>query len=489
MTRTQEFALSGVGMEGRIGPLYTTLFYSDVKKDGIFNPDGTINQYLLMIPLFSEDAMADQTTESGQPFGIRRNGIEEKLLGGNLKFMLGTGSFIGLTGYEARYNRGFRADVQTLVNRTDLLEARDSEIFAGYTSVFEDPTSGEVQEYKWRRVFGGEFQTVFSNVALQGEYAFLQDPRRNFFDKDNPDAWIVNAFTQWDNLSVLAIYRDVDLAFDNPYNRIFCNDNRYEQTILDAPFRLENPLYTFLELRTPQSKPEKGLFFDTRYRVSRHITMTGFQFDQWQRQADGQDQMRYTFRAEFQPIFNLRLRVRHRFSSRSEWLTSDVRNFKNWETRWQLITLLPNYNRLEFGYMASNVTFPSRPRLSGTDEPGDSAVGLAAAPANAFWVRYEHNLTPGLRFQAATAMYDGFFWNFEGTEFFLLDGNAYRNWFMVESRLGDRLLFQAKVTRDHNLPWTYLDVRRFNDPSGRDPDADYASKDLTYFRLQLDYTF
>jgi hypothetical protein len=371
-----------------------------------------------------------------------------------------------------------------------LLEARDSEIFAGYTSVFEDPASGEIKEYKWRRVFGGEFQTVFSNVALQGEYAFLQDPRNNFFDKDNPDAWIVNAYTQWDNLNVLAIYRDVDLAFDNPYNRIFGNDRRYEQTILDAPFRLENDLYTFLELRTPQTKPEKGFFVDTRYRVSRHITMTGFQFDQWKRKADGQDQQRYTLKAEFQPIFNLRLRVRHRFSSRSEWLSSDVRKFRNWETRWQLITLLPNYNRLEFGYMTSNVTFPSRPRLVGTDEPGgDSAVGLAAAPANAFWVKYEHNLTPGLRFLVATSLYDGFFWNFEGTEFFLLDGNAYRNWFMVESRLGDRLLFQAKVTRDHKIPLTKLDVRRFNDEWGRNPDAEYVTRDLTYFRLQLDYTF
>ena len=490
LTRTQEFALNGVALEGRIGQLHTTLFYSDAKKDGILNPDGTINQYTLMIPRFSEEFLATQTTESGEPFGLKRDAIEEKILGGNLKFLLGTGTYLGLTGYEARYNRGFRADVTTLVNRTDLLEARDSEIFAGYTSVFDEPGSGGTKEYKWRRVFGGEFQTVVNNVALQAEYAFLQDPRHSFFNKKNPDAWIVNAYTQFEDLSLLAIYRDIDLAFDNPYNRAFSNDNRYEQTLLDAPYRLENDLYSFLELRTPQPKPEKGLFFDTRYRVSRHLTMTGFQFDQWQRQADGMDQQRYTFRAEFQPIFNLRLRVRHRVSSRSELLPPDVRRFRNWETRWQLITLLSNYNRLEFGLMTANVVFPPRPRLSGPPEPGaDSAVGLAADPGTAFWVAYEHNLTQGLRFLMATEIYDGFFWNFEGNEFFLLDGKAFRNWFQVESRLGDRLLFQVKVTRDHNLPQTYVDVRYFNDPWGSEPDATYAPKDVTHFRLQLDYTF
>lgn len=44
--------------------------------------------------------------------------------------------------------------------------------------------------------------------------------------------------------------------------------------------------------------------------------------------------MRYTIKGEYQPIFNLRLRVRHRFSSRSEMDPADVRKFRNWETRW-----------------------------------------------------------------------------------------------------------------------------------------------------------
>ena len=493
LSRTQEFGLTGAALEGRIGPLYTTLFVSSGKKDAILNPDGTVNQYVLMIPRLSENYLNTQETASGtQPFGLTRDAFQEDIFGGNLKFMLATGSYIGLTGYEARYDRGFRADVATLVqaDEFDQLQARDSEIFAGYTSVFDDPQTGVRQEYKWRRVFGGEFQTVFKNVGLQGEYAFLQDPRNSFFNKDNPDAWIVNAYSQWDDLYLLAIYRDYDLAFDNPYHRAFSNDNRYEQTLLDSPFRLENDLYTFLSFRTPQAKPEKGLFMEARYRFSRHLTLTRFQFDQWTRQADGMDMQRYTINAEYQPIFNIRLRLRQRFSSRSEMLSSDVRRFRNWETRLRLITLLSNYNRLELGFMTSNVQFPPRPRLSGTAEPYNATtVGLADAPSMAFWGVYEHNLTPGLRFQLGTYIYDGFFWNFEGNEFFLLDSASFRNFFQVISRVSDSMLFQLKVTYDHALPQTWIDIRRFNEPWGFEPDSYYVTKNVAHFRLQLDYTF
>jgi len=137
------------------------------------------------------------------------------------------------------------------------------------------------------------------------------------------------------------------------------------------------------------------------------------------------------------------------------------------------------------------VMFPARPRLGGTDEAdeGSPAVGTAGMPAHAFEARYEHNLTDGIKLTFASSVYDGFLWNFEGNEFVLLDGNGFRNWFKIESRVSERLLFQLKITRDHNLPKTYVDVRQFGDSSGNEPDANYAPKDDTIVRLQMDYTF
>ncbi len=334
------------------------------------------------------------------------------------------------------------------------------------------------------------------NVSVQGEYAFIQDPRNSLFHKDNPDAYIINAYSQWDNLHLLAIWRDSDVGFDNPYNRSFSNDSRYEMTLLDAPYRLADDAYTLIESETPQAKPEKGIFLETRYRISRKLILNGLQFDKWTRKADGADLMRYTIKGEYQPIFNLRFRVRHRFSSRSENDPNDVRKFKNWETRWQLITLLSNYNRLQFTYMTSNVMFPARQRLSGTPEPGDSVfasgtpgVGTNGSPSKAFEVKYDHQLTSGLKLTFASSIYDGFFWNFEGNEFVLLTGNGFRNWFKVESRVSERLLFQLKVTRDHGLPRTYIDVRRFGSEEGPTPESSYSPADQTFVRLQMDYTF
>ena len=488
LSRSYEYALNGAAAEGSWGPVQLSAFVAGGDKDGIINADGTINRYVVMRPRPGETWLEDRTV-AGIPTGLRRAAFHEDMLGGNLKVMVAPGSFVGLSGYEARYDRGFRADETLLVSDTSLLEARDAEIWNGYTSVYVDD-QGETQTAKFRRVLGAEAQAVVANVAVQGEYAFLQNPRNGLFDKDNPDAYVVNAFSQWDNLHLLAIWRDYDIGFDNPYARAFSNDSRYEMTLLDSPYRLNDDLYTWLETGTPQPKAEKGLFLDMRYRLSRNLILSGLQFDQWTRKADGADLMRYTLKGEYQPIFNLRLRVRHRYSSRSELDPDDVRKFRNWETRWQAIFLLSGNNRLGFMYMTSNVMFPPRARLGGTAVPGagDPSVGTAGAPAHAFEVRYEHNLSPGLQVSFASSVYDGFLWNFEGNEFVLLDGNGFRHWVQIESRVSDRLLCQLKVTRDHNLP-REVDVRYFGDPFGNDPDASRVPGDDTTVRLQMDYTF
>jgi len=229
LSRSFEFDLTGVAAEGSWGPVQLSLFAAGGEKDGILNPDGTINRYIIMRPRPLQEQLDDRPITSG----LRRDAFREDMLGGNLKVMLAPGTFLGVTGYEARYDRGFRADASELVIDTSLLDARDSEISNAYTSVFTN-ASGETQTFKFRRVLGAEAQTVFANVALQGEYAFLQDPRNSVFNSKNPDAYVVNAFSQWENLHLLAIYRDYDVGFDNPYSRAFSNDSRYEMTLLDS---------------------------------------------------------------------------------------------------------------------------------------------------------------------------------------------------------------------------------------------------------------
>ena len=497
LSRSHEYALTGVAVEGAAGPIHATFFSSWEKKDGILNTpdpvtgDVTVNRYVTMEPRLENSLLDNRLTDTFEPTGLRRDAFEEDIVGGNIKLMLGTATYVGITGYEAKYDKAFSPDPATLVADLGKLETRDSEILAGYNSVEIDPETGERTFHKFRRVYGAEFQTVFDNVAFQGEYGVLQDPKSNLFHGDNKDALVLNGYAQWDDLHLLGIFRDYDLGYDNPYNRAFANDNRYEQTLLDAPYRMKDDLYSWLSLNEPQPKPEKGIFLQTRYRISRSLILNGLEYDQWQRQADGTDLTRYTVKVEYQPIFNLRLRMRHRYSSRSESDISDVRWFQSWESRWELISMLSNYDRLKFMYMTSNVWFPPRQRLSGTPEPGStgSGLGTAAIPAHAFQVMYEHHFTPYVRLLVSTEMYDGFLWNFEGNEFVVVDGRGFRNWAKIESRVSERLLFQLKVMRDHNLPLTYLDVREYGDVYGPEPESSYVPNDWTTFRMQLDYSF
>ncbi len=491
LSRSHEYALTGMAAEGRVGRVHGTFFRSWGRKDGILNPDGTVNRYVTMEPRLTDDFLDARLTASGAPTGLARNAFSERMWGGNLKLMLGTATYVGITGYHADYDRAFSPAPSTLVQELERLEGRDSEILEGYDSVEIDPVTGERTDHRFRDVYGAEFQTVFDNVAIQGEYGVLQDPRSDLFHGDNKDALVLNGFAQWDDLHLLAIYRDYDLGYDNPYNRAFANDNRYEQTLLDAPYRMEDPFYSWVSLNDPQPKPEKGIFLQTRYRISRNLILSGLEYDQWERKSDGTDMQRYTVKGEYQPLFNLRLRVRHRYSSRSEDDRNDVRWFRSWETRYELHAMLSNYNRLRFMYMTSNVWFPARQRLSGTPDAGvgDSGLGTAGIPAHAFQASYEHHFTPFIRLHLSSEVYDGFLWNFEGNEFVVVDGRGFRNWAKIESRVSDRLLVQLKIVRDHNLPLTYIDVRRYGDPSGPEPESSYAPKDWTTFRFQLDYTF
>lgn len=502
LSRTRQYRLTGGAVEGRAGNTHLTMFASSDWRDAIMNEDGTVNRYVSLNPrfedsyLYSDQYWIDQG-RYGQPdhpdsTAITRNAFRENLVGVNVKQILAPGTYLGATVLHSGYNRAFDANPGTLLDGgtgSDYWMARDSEIAAAYTSTFSDGEN--VTEYKWRRIYGLEGQTVVGNTSLQAEYAWLQDPREGFLKGDHHDAFIANLFSQWDNLHLLAIYRDYDIGFDNPYMRSFSNDARYEQTILDSPYRMRDDWYSLLSSDNPQPKGERGLFLDMRYRISRHFIINGLQFDQWERKADGTDQWRATAKLEYQPKFNLRFRLRHRVSSRSEANDLDVRTYKSWEDRLQMIMMLSNYNRLDVMFMTGNVNFPARQRLGGPAETGDfdSGVGQASDVSRAFQVMYTHNVTPWLRFMAATSLYDGFFWNFEGNEFVLLQGDGWRKWFKVESRISDRMLVQLKVTHDHKQPLTDVDVRRYNEAFGEDFDATYVPRDDLFVRFQVDYSF
>lgn len=479
LSRTNEFMLRGAAVEVGVGRLHGIGFVSRDEKDAVMNaPDGdgnrSINRYIVMTPRFEQEVLDEN---NGQFVGsIERDAFEETTFGGNLKLELFPGTYVGVSGYEARYDQPFDPQTLTLFNATDRLDTRDTEIFRDYSS----EGIGD-----FRRVVGSEFQAVYENVAFQGEYAKLDsNPDGNIFD-DAPEAFLVNGYVQYGDFNLLALYRDYDVGFDNPYARAFSNDTRYEQTLLGDPFRLNNELLAFLAANTPQMKPEQGFFMSARYRISRRLTITGLDFDQWTRKSDGQDLRRYTLRMEYQPIWPLRFRLRQRYSSRAEDIQQDVRGFQSWDTRLEARLRLSAYDELRFLYSSTNTSFAPRPRLSelpGSSGP-DSPLPQAASPSQALQAQLRHNVNEDLMVMFTSLVYDGFLWNFEDNEFVLLDGQGFRNWVVVRSRLSDNMLMRFKVTHDNPLTRTSVLYNRTT------PMGDEVREKETSFRLQLDYTF
>jgi DNA uptake protein ComE-like DNA-binding protein len=512
ISRSDESALKGGAVEATLGPVRGTLFYSNDNKDAILNPDHSFNRMITMVPRVENDVLEDIqdfVTSPKTAFLPMRDVMKEKIWGGNLKYNFWPGTYVGLTALEMKYrNRAFSDSTgqldrfnplaTTLIINPALIELRDSDVSSAYNNT---------KLGNFRDIVGAEAGAVYQNVSFQGEYAKLANSKKDSYLSralaNGPEAWIGSAYFQYENLNFLALYRDYDLGYDNPYNRAFSETNRYDGTLLGDEYRLWNPLFSYLGEGDPQSKAEKGWFFTTRYQINRAFTINYVEYDRYRRKTDNAQMQRLTASLEYRPIFPVRIRVRQRYSDRDGVAKEDVRDFRGWDTRFEFRFFLSQYDRLDFLYSTTNVLFGPRPRLSGSDDgvPASSytdpstTLGTRAIPGQAFQSKFTHNFNPGLSVTWSSEIYDQFLWNFEDNEFLAFDGTAYRNWFLVRSRISNALSWRLKYTVDSQLPVTYLDIRNYGNPTtspvfSAESGANSNCKDATNsFRFQLDYTF
>jgi hypothetical protein len=116
----------------------------------------------------------------------------------------------------------------------------------------------------------------------------------------------------------------------------------------------------------------------------------------------------------------------------------------------------------------------------------------AASPGQAIQAMLVHNVNDRLMLGFSTELYEGFLWNFEDNEFVVVDGEGFRNWFLVRSRLSDNLLLRFKLTSDHARSRNNLETRLFNNEITDSLQLTKGSdvrRQQTSFRLQLDYNF
>jgi DNA uptake protein ComE-like DNA-binding protein len=506
-SRTDEFALRGGALEASLGRVRGTFFYSRDDKDAVLNPDGSFHQYITMVPRVSNgllegirrDIQAGVFAGRGDTaaFLPMRDVMDEQVMGGNLKLEAGPGTYVGVTGMEIRSRNNvfdgptadrWNPDPTLLVIDPARIEERDAEMRFAYDS----RALGD-----YRRVWGAEAQAVAGNVSLAGEYGKLETSTAGSAWERvlsrGAEAFLARAYVQYENFNVLALYRDYDLGYDNPYSRAFSEDGRYEQTILDGnAYRLRNPYWAQLGRRTAQPKPERGFFLSTRYQLNRQLTLAGLEYDVWTRQADDADMRRLTARVEYRPIFPVRLRARHSLTSRHSDRPDDIRNYESWDTRLELVANLSVDDQLRVLFSTSNVRYAARGRLSGPATGGEVQSDTTASrgsPGRALQGLVVHHFTDYFALALSGEVYDGFLYNYEDNEFIVVDGTGFRTWMMVRSRLSENLAWRLRWSQDHTLERTYVDIRDFGVLVPPTPDAVDARADRSSFRLQLDWSF
>jgi DNA uptake protein ComE-like DNA-binding protein len=525
LSRTHEFSLTGAAAEATYDKWHGVGFWSYGKKDAILNPDGSLNRLIILAPRLDYDIYpTDQKLPNGDTVTVPAfegkqsmlNAVTEMGYGGNIQFRPWPGSYVGLTFTEFLYDRPIKPDFgqsyqyaaitrggqDTLVDIYPVIDPQEideiadtrmnSEILQGYRSTATSPLWSEAQGA--RRVYGFEAGTVVGNTAFQFEYGELE--KTGSFAKlgDDPKALVASIWSQWNSLNVLAIYRNYDIDYDNPYNRGFSNYQRYKGTTYEDEYYLTDPTFAQLERNSPYPQSEEGLYLETRYQVSRPLTVAG-ELDNWQRKGDAADYYRWVAKITYRPIWPVVVHIRQKLQGRSAFNWQSPTAFQSYESRLVGDLRLSRYDGLELLYATSYTRFAPRPRLVDEVLPtGEHPVdGQAVSPSEAIGVQLSHYFSPRLRLRTAWYIYDGFLWNFEDTDFVVLDGKASRWWFSISNRLSDHLAVRFKLTGENSYPKTFVQARDSNeypDPQeGVNFGGDNVQTTTLSFRVQVDYFF
>jgi hypothetical protein len=336
--------------------------------------------------------------------------------------------------------------------------------------------------------------SVVNNYTFQLEYGELEKNGSALKLGDDPHALVALVHAQWNSLTTMAIYRDYSIGYDNPYCRSFANYSRYKGTTYEDEFYLANPVFAQLQRNAAVPQTERGIYLETRFQVSRPLTIVG-EIDNWTRVADQADYYRWVAKITYRPIFPVMLRVRQKLQGRWNYDPHKETGFQTYENRIALDFRLSRYDDLELMYANGYTRFTPRPRLGGEADPTAKSPldAQTASPSEAVGMQVTHNFSTRLKARAAWLIYDGFFWNFEDTDFQIFDDKSVRWWFSVTNRFSNQITVRFKLTGDSDQPKTWVQARKYNEYPERVAGKNYAGDNVTKttlsFRIQLDYLF
>jgi len=542
LSRTQEYALRGAAMEYRNPYFGASFFVSSDKKDAIVymerdsvevspgvyqymksthpqvDANGKYNvfSYVTSSIRFDNDELSAAETffntelPLGDPYNVpymnlvpRTDIMDEKLWGTHLQVTPLIGTKLGFTTYTALYD-----NVNFIVPSGNALRdllVRDSYDYTKWkyndteiAGLYSTRTSK--YESDFRRVMGFDWMTVWGNTSFQGEYAELTVDGKDTKLGDDPKAVIASAYTQFENLYLLALYRNIDLDFDNPYSNAFGEHSRFDDTVFDKYiYTLTNPLLSDLWQQGSQAQPEKGVYFETRYKFNNYYTIGRSYLDIWERMSDHRRSARFQSELEFRPLYQLGLRARYKNQINRYDDFADRAVSKTNEYTLSVRTFLSNRDYLELEYRYNTVWGPPYTSLTNPADAATSNISNTLAAASVLMngdyigVNYTHHFNKNLYLQGSFLYWYGHgisHWDWEDMEIDFMGNKGSKSWIAIHSRISQNMYMSLKF-RNKSYQDVEFFLRRYNQPYPANQDNYFQRVEHSEntIRLQLDYRF
>ncbi len=521
LSRTQEYALRGAALEITNPWFGVSGWVSQDNKDAVayVDQDGNTIQengkdklFSYVIPttrfgneeLREAEARFNDELQSGSPYATdyinlayRKDALRETLWGTHLQVNPFIGTKLGFTTYTALYDNAYFVvpdwnDLKMLLIRDSYYYPKFKLMDAEIAGLYSTLTDTYARNY--RRVLGFDGQTTIGNVSLQGEYAELSVDGSDFKLGDDPKAYLVSAYTQFDNLYFLSLFRHFDLGFDNPYSNSFSEHERFNDTIIEKNiYSLTNPTLADIYLNAPQSQPESGVYFETRYKFDRFFTIGRSYLDIWERLADGRRSVRLQTELEFRPVFQLAMRARFKTQTNRYDDYADRGVSKTDEYTFSVRTFLSNRDFLEFEYRYNTVLSPAYTSLTNPALPGNNTMAAAQTlmTGDYIGVNYTHNFNANLKVQGSLVYWFGHgisHWDWEDMEIDFMGDKGMKAWVALHSRISRNMYLSLKF-RNKTYQTQELSIRQYNVPvEGENLYQRVDHKENT-IRLSLEYRY
>jgi hypothetical protein len=482
LSRSRQYALKGMAFELK-RPFFTTaMWYSHDKKDAVvfnLNKDGMIDEndkapsgkyhvfsYITPSIRFDNDRMNDAESFFSQSLlqpmnmAVRTNILEETMVGGRVEVSPFVGTHLGLTATQILYpNAHFVVPHSDSLHQIIIRDAADygkwKRIDSQITNMYSTYIPG-VYERDYRTVIGFDWRTVIGNTSFQGEYAELSVHGSDLKFGDDPSAVVMSTYTQFNNLHFIALYRNYDLAFDNPYNRGFSQHRKFNDTILNTNmYTLTNQLLGDMYLNSPVPQAEQGFYFETRYRFNRFLTLNRTYIDVYERKADGRRTVRFQGDIDYRPIYQLSLRGKYKHQVNRYQDQADRGVSETVEPAAIVTLFLSNRDRVQVEYRYTQVKLPPYTYLTNAGLPTNpTTLAQAQTLMHGDFIRLDWttNLSDKLRFRTALAYWNGHsisHWDWEDIEIDFLGEHGIKYWVLLQNKIANNVYLSLKYKVKH----------------------------------------